>query len=95
MTTLPLNIAFSAVILAGAVLVALGARQRRLEKGRTVAPENVHLEFVESGSEGASGLDLEMGGEVLHQSEKKPFEPDKHQPDPLESLLKKGETPEN
>ena len=95
MTPMDLNIFFAALALAGVVSVVFGIRHRRREQKAGAVAGSVHLEFIEEGAGEKAALGLDMEDEILRQPEKKPFEPEKHRPDILESSIERDEKPES
>jgi hypothetical protein len=83
-----LTMLFSAISVAGLglVLYALLAGCRR-NRG-PIGAGSVAAGLSESAGEPCGVLDLDIGHEGLKHWEKKPFDPDKHKPEPIETRKK-------
>ena len=85
-----LTLLFSAISVAGLslVLYALLAGCPPRKSSSPSGAGSVAAGLSESAGEPCGVLDLDIGHEGLKHWEKKPFEPDKHKPEPIEARKK-------
>jgi hypothetical protein len=83
-----LTLLFSGISVAGLSLVLYGLLAGCRRNREPIGAGNVAGGLSESTGEPCGVLDLDIGHEGLKHWEKKPFDPDKHKPEPIEARSK-------
>ena len=83
MTRFTMTLILSVVSLAGLGLIVYGAAAGRGSNRKVAEGEDTALGFFEPVEQDPGLLDLGTGHEGLKHTEKEPFDPEKHKPEPL------------